>query len=159
MLKRFMAYVLNILVLVISIAMVYLYGISEFLYKREIVKPGIEIFEVVIEVLCPTYILALFIDGNNRIIHFLVPMIGLIELIMLDSFLSFIFQGDLAKSVLGLKIVSSNGRRVSFIQILARTAVKYGTLTFIPLVFIYPLLNKDNKTLHDIVAKTKVIDS
>lgn len=159
MLKRFIAYVLNVLVLVIPIVMIYLFGISEFLYEREIIKPGIEMFGVVIEVLCPTYILALLIAGNNRIIHFLVPMIGLIELIMLDSFLSFIFQGDLAKRVLDLKIISSNGRRVSFAQILVRNIVKYGALIFIPLVFIYPFLNKDNKTLHDVVAKTKVIDT
>lgn len=159
MLKRIVAYTMNILMLLLPIVIIYLYVISQFLYKEWGIKPGVEVFGVAIEVLCPTYLLMLLININNRMIHLLIPTIAVIELIILDSLLSFIFQGDLAKRILGLKVVDSRRGRVGFIQILVRTIIKYGTLIFIPIVYIYPLFSKDNKTLHDLVAKTKVINS
>lgn len=69
----------------------------------------------------------------------------------------FLFQGDLGKRVYGFKVVNLNGTRISLIRSFIRTTVKYITIAIVPIVFIYPFINTHSNTVHDKIAKTKVI--
>lgn len=153
--RRIGGYVLNILILIIPIFFIYnKCHFSTYLHAYGFIdNSGLDIFSAIIEVLCPIYILGIYISGGGIIL----PSIGLSLLIMIDTIFVFLFQGDLGKRVYGFKIVNLNGTRISLIRSFIRTTVKYITIAFIPIVFIYPFINSHSNTVHDKIAKTKVI--
>lgn len=66
-------------------------------------------------------------------------------------------QGTLGKYILGLKIVKSDGNRMSFLRAIARHFAK--GISFLPLAlgFIMVAFNKNKRGLHDIICNTYVV--
>ncbi len=70
------------------------------------------------------------------------------------------FQGSPGKYFLGIKVVNETGHRITFLQALIRNVVKILSILFMGMgiVFLVVALNEKRQGLHDLLARTVVIE-
>jgi uncharacterized RDD family membrane protein YckC len=67
-------------------------------------------------------------------------------------------QGTLGKSIMKIKVIKENGQALTTSEAFVRALVKYVTGQFCFLLFMVCLFNKEEQNLHDLAAKTFVIE-
>lgn len=67
-------------------------------------------------------------------------------------------QATLGKSIMGIKVVKENGERLTTSDAFVRALVKYVAGHFCLLLFLICLFNKEEQNLHDLAARTFVIE-
>ncbi len=82
---------------------------------------------------------------------------ALLCVVALESVSIVWLKRHIGMKIMGLILVSLKGTQVSFVQIVIRTLLKYFTLAFFPIGFVYILFNKERMTLHDKLSGTKVV--
>lgn len=155
--QRIGAYVVNVLILIIPIFFIYnAFNFSSYLKMYKVIdNSGLDVFSIIIEILCPTYILILYVSQSAIIL----PLIGLCLLIIMDTILTFLFQGDLGKRIYKLKIKSCSEKKITLMKSFIRTMIKYVTIAVIPIALIYPFVNNHKMAIHDKVSGTKVVSA
>lgn len=122
---------------------------------------GYEILETVGLIIDAIFLPGIFIDAITRAISIPTALLSgvclLISFTLFDSIISYIFKADIGKKLLKLKMVSNKNDKLKFSQIFLRCTAKYASLIFFPFLLIYPILKKDQVSLHDKIARTSVI--
>ena len=67
------------------------------------------------------------------------------------------FQGTHGKMLLGIKVVNSEGERITFPQSIKRTSMKIVGALPIYLGYLWAAFRQDKAAWHDLVAKTRVV--
>ena len=90
---------------------------------------------------------------------FILEIIGpaLLCVVALESMSIAWLKCHMGMKIVGLTLVSVKGTKVSFVQMVVRTLLKYFTLAFFPIGFVCILFNKERMTLHDKLSGTKVV--
>ncbi|MCR4820599.1 MAG: RDD family protein [Elusimicrobiales bacterium] len=68
-----------------------------------------------------------------------------------------LFQATFGKKAMGLKVLKSDGRRISFLRAFSRIAVKQFSYFFLCIGFLIMLFTEKKQTLHDLICSTIVI--
>ena len=68
-------------------------------------------------------------------------------------------QGTLGKSIMKIKVVKENGETLTTSEAFIRALVKYVTGQFCFLLLMVCLFNKEEQNLHDLAAKTFVVEA
>ena len=68
-------------------------------------------------------------------------------------------QATLGQKVVGIKIVKDNGEKIGYGAAIGRNLMSILSSIFLKIGYAIALVRKDNKTLHDLVAGTLVIES
>ena len=91
---------------------------------------------------------------------------SILGLIFLSLFVPFIYeavmissarQATLGKIIMKIKVVGENGERLSFGQALGRSLIKYISSNLCILLWLWPLFNPEEQSLHDLVVKSYVV--
>lgn len=90
-----------------------------------------------------------------KIIEIILP--ALICLIIIEIISISLIKCDIGMKIMGLRIVSVKDKPLSLTQIIVRTIIKYFSLAFVPFTLVYIFFNKDKKTFHDKISRTKVV--
>lgn len=86
-------------------------------------------------------------------------LIGMIAPIVYDALLTASpRQGTLGKSIMRIKVVKENGEQLTTADAFIRALVKYVTGQFCFFLLMVCLFNKEEQNLHDLAAKTLVIE-
>ena len=92
--------------------------------------------------------------------------IGLIVLLLASIFTPLLYdafmvssskQATFGKMIMKIKVVGPNGERLTFSQALVRSLIKYISGHFCFLLWLWPLFNPEEQALHDLAAKSLVI--
>ncbi|MEH6940291.1 RDD family protein [Bacillus sp. JJ722] len=97
----------------------------------------------------PTYSIA-----NNKGYLYATFLIGMLYYTILQSSK---WQATIGKKLLGMKVVTLEGERISFIRALIRHLVMFSISSIFYIGFIMALFTKKKQALHDLLAKTLVI--
>ena len=89
------------------------------------------------------------------VLEIAVPLV--ISFILIEFTLLQKFKFDIGKKLLNLTVVAQRTKEVKPHQLLLRCSVKYLTLAFFPLGFLWVVVDKEKLFLHDRLARTKVI--
>ncbi|WP_298360231.1 RDD family protein [Runella sp.] len=90
----------------------------------------------------------------------------IIGIALLSLFVPFIYeaimissarQATFGKILMKIKVVGENGERLSFGQALGRSLIKYITSHLCILLWLWPLFNPEEQSLHDLVVKSYVV--
>lgn len=160
--KRITAHIIN-RVLIFIPSMILLGGVSLLIFPSYFIfgndeSSGWLIFWLLKYMIClPT----VFLDLVSRPLEFLkvieIILPALISLIIIEIISIILIKRDIGMRIMGLKIVSLTEKRLSLIQIIVRTIIKYVSLAFFPFALVYIFLNKEKTTLHDKISYTKVL--
>lgn len=91
---------------------------------------------------------------------------SIVGLILLSLFVPFIYeaimisstrQATFGKILMKIKVVGENGERLSFGQALGRSLIKYISSNLCILLWLWPLFNPEEQSLHDLVVKSYVV--
>lgn len=89
-----------------------------------------------------------------------------IGIALLSLFVPFIYeaimissarQATFGKILMKIKVVGENGERLSFGQALGRSLIKYISSNLCILLWLWPLFNPEEQSLHDLVVKSYVV--
>ncbi|HHX60335.1 MAG TPA: RDD family protein [Epulopiscium sp.] len=160
--SRILAYILNVIIIMIPTVLLANFIFFKYQELADIQHfTGYEILDTVDLSIDAIFLPRIFIDAITRAISIPTALLSggslLISFTLFDSIISYIFKADIGKKLLKVKIVSNNNDKIKFTQIFLRCILKYVTLIFFPFLLIYPILKKDRVSLHDKIARTKVI--
>lgn len=160
--KRIVAHIINKSILLIP-SLLLLGGIALLVYPTHFIfgkddSGWLMIYLYKYMIILPTVFLDLIKEPASffGIINILLP--ALICLIILEIISIIVMKRDIGMRMMGLKIISTKARRLSFIQIVIRTVVKYFSFAFFPFVLVYVFLNEKKITFHDKVSSTMVVE-
>lgn len=92
--------------------------------------------------------------------------LGIVGIVLLCLFVPFIYeaimisstrQATFGKILMKIKVVGENGERLSFGQALGRSLIKYISSNLCILLWLWPLFNPKEQSLHDLVVKSYVV--
>jgi uncharacterized RDD family membrane protein YckC len=66
-------------------------------------------------------------------------------------------QATFGKIIMKIKVVDEQGQRITIGAAVGRTLIKYLTVNFCFLLWLWPLFNKEEQALHDLVVRDMVI--
>lgn len=109
------------------------------------------------------------IQQNKEISHTLsngLALFGVVMFFVLHGFLLFQYGQTIGKRVMGLAIVTLDGNKPQFAALIINRYLPQWVVSFIPVVgpmiamsdVLFIFFNDQNRCVHDLIAKTKVID-
>lgn len=107
-------------------------------------------------------------DGSEEASAALMGLAGMsiVGLILFSIIVPFLYeafmisspkQATFGKVLMKIKVVGENGERLSFGQALGRSLIKYITSNLCILLWLWPLFNPEEQSLHDLVVKSYVV--
>lgn len=92
--------------------------------------------------------------ANRSLIRYLALIIWIVYSMIVDSSVQ---QGTFGKKSVQLKVVNERGERISRKQSILRNAMKIVSYIPLGLGFLWSAFDKENRTWHDMIAKTYVV--
>jgi uncharacterized RDD family membrane protein YckC len=114
--------------------------------------------------------LAMLIDGiilffANKFIHFL-PLIGKVPLVMFVAFIVYSawlesskYRATVGKIVMGIEVADLSGNAIPLKTAVLRAVGKLISALIMMIGFIFAFFTENKQALHDIIARTLVLDS
>ena len=66
-------------------------------------------------------------------------------------------QATFGKVIMKIKVIDEQGQRLTLGAAIGRTLIKYLTVNFCFLLWLWPLFNKEEQALHDLIVRDLVI--
>lgn len=165
--KRILAYAINKIIMVVIVYLLFGFIMHrvDFLRNYLVDIPGIQsagltwlgyIFCIVFLPYSVSYINTYSNILEKRLLEIIPISLIVICYIFADTILSYIFQGDLGKRMIGLRIYSISGKKANILQLFLRSTIKYISITIFPILLVLPLFNKKRMGLYDVISRTIV---
>ncbi|GAB3502744.1 RDD family protein [Emticicia fontis] len=147
--KRFVAFIIDFIVVSIIFALIVGAAISLGFYSILGLSDSEGEFTV-------GSIITLIMTGISLLVIFSFTMVipFIYELLMTGSSK----QATVGKLIMNIKVIKENGQKLTMEDALIRVLVKYISLNFCFLLFLACLFNKEEQNLHDLAARTLVVE-